>query len=108
MIIDNDTNLQNQLNDTGFDECGYQFCGGSGYLFCIDWTNRRWGNYKNFNKLWNKPNDIIEIDVDLNKYKIEIAINDNDKEIVFENIRTETYRLVLSLNQSTGSCFRFL
>ena len=108
IIIDNKRNLKNQLNDSSFDECGYQYCGGSGYLFCVDWMNKKFSNYKNFNKLFNKKNDIIEIILDLTEFTIKIKINENQEIVAFENIQNKPYRLALSVNKCAGSVFRFL
>ena len=102
IIFDVPQNLQWYVDNFGWESNGYQLCGGTGTFWCIN-------DYTQTLKLrWNKPNDILEIILDLNKQTLRLSVNDIDYGIVYDRIKRAKYRLALSCKFHMRSQFALL
>ena len=82
---------------------GFQFCGGNGTvctgLECKNINNKQYI----YTYLWNKPDDLLEIVLDLNEQTLKLKLNDDkDYRVAFTGITKQPYRLAISCLNSHG------
>ena len=108
IMENNDKNIkQYGGNSMGlWERDGYQLCTGNSTL-CGP-SNEDHIITDNYQCLWTKQDDILEITLDLNQLTLSFKVNDKDYGIAFSNIRKTQYRLVLSALGLGGSQFALL
>ena len=103
IIKDNQSVLREFIDNGSWETYGYQICGGAGTLYGIN-------KYENdIDCEWRKPNDILEIILDLDEQTLRCIVNGKDYGIVCDQIDKGSYRLALSSAESfRGPSFVFL
>ena len=93
---------------TGFrwNRIGYQLCGGNSLLRSDRGDEAK--SHHDGKCEWTKPDDILEITLDLEKRELHFIVNDEEPGVWFSNIQQTKYRLALSLAKAKGSKFQFL
>ena len=96
IIKDEESILEKYKDRDDWESNGYQFCGGTGYLY--DMNDESEG--RELELRWKKPNDILEIILDLNTGTMELSVNGEDFVVAWGNednyIKKGKYRLALS------------
>ena len=92
IIKSDEEHLRKYVDNGLWEPVGYQFCGANGARFAANITNY------SCMCLWRKPNDVLEIMLDLDAGTMRLMVNGNDYGIAFENIEPGRYRLALSFD----------
>ena len=95
--------MPNYTLGSSWEQYGYQYCAGSGYVCSVN-NAGGWNQYEN---KWNKPDDILEIILDLNEQTVKLGINGKEPIVAFQDIRKGKYRLALS-GCKMNATFQFL
>eukprot|EP01084_Bolivina_argentea_P227005 383392_1 len=104
-------NLYSFQNSSSFEDAGYQLCGGSNTLCGMNenpLNKFRTDITVDYSCYWNKPNDILEIVLNLNERTLGFIVNGIDYGVAFRNIKQTNYCLALSYAGCAGSEFLFL
>ena len=108
IVENNEEYLDDYLDDTEFDDFGYQLCAGSGHSY-KGLLGRI--NQANAGKcIWNQNDDIIEVKLDLNRQTLSFKVNDSEFIELFTDILIPVtgYRLALGVLQCKDSQFQLL
>eukprot|EP01084_Bolivina_argentea_P286974 492386_1 len=94
-----------QSNLKWFYDGGYIYCGGSKTIAHNDNNHYFSSNSKYY---FRKPGDIMDYTVNLDDLTITISVNEKETIVVFDKIRKDRYRLVISVHQAKDTKIQLL
>ena len=106
IIENNEEYLKRYRDDFLWDNVGYQLCGGNSVL-CGPLSSN-YHKTSDYQCLWKKEGDVVEIILDLNERTLGFKVNDIDYGVAFSNIHKTEYRLAVSTLSMKGSKFAFV
>ena len=101
IIKDDDSVLKAYTDRASWEYDGYQFCAGTGSFYGMGDPDEG----ESFDVKWNKPNDILEIILDLNQRTLEFIINEIESVVAPLIIAKGKYRLAIGVNNAKGAQF---
>ena len=80
-----------------------------GYLFHgVDGRFVDRDNVKEMELRWEQPNDVLDVQLDMNQKSLIFIVNGTDSVVACDNVRDGRYRLVVGCNKADGTQFEFL
>lgn len=108
IIKESETNLWQHSNKVSWETCGYQYCAGNNTLWGPNKAHDEYVEHAVGDCEWIKPDDILEITLNLKEQTVDFKINGEADCNWFSNIEQTEYRLALGVYKGKDSQFQLL